>query len=134
MTVATIEEVLVALVKAGVSRVGSRVYPFVLPEGTSLSGGSTEMPAIVYQMVSDRELNEAPVAFPVYQLTVYGTTTAEAKATAVELKSCLNRYKGGQVHQIAYRNAHDMRDPDTGLVAIPMEFRIAWNTAMEGGD
>jgi hypothetical protein len=129
---ATIEDTLVTLVQTGVLSINERIYPYTLPEGTSLNSGSSALPAIVYQMVSDFELNEAPVAFPVYQLTVYGRTTAEAKATAAELKYVLNRYKGGYIFQVAYRAARDLRDPDTGLVAIPMDFRIAWNT--EGGD
>lgn len=111
------EESLFAYLVAQSTSAGSRIYPVRLVNST--------MPAVTYQRLPLGEVvgshsGATGQSFAVFQLTAWGSTYAEAKTLADELKRALAFRFGAMVTADDY----DQFDPEAGLYQTIIEVKL----------
>lgn len=120
-----LREVIVSDAKMA-SKVGSRVYPGELPDTTSYSPNSSDLPAIHYSLVDDVESDEAPISRSDWQFTVVAGTQSELQSTCGALKALLNRYKHDRIRYVEYVNSSTDWDPEVKTPYSPMTFKVTF--------
>lgn len=98
--------------------VGTRIYPLVAPQGTTL-------PYCVYRKVSPGRqytLDGYAIERPRMQVSCYGATYGQAKGVAVQVTAAVESWAavgfGWQVGEV------DLHEKDTGLYHVPVDFFI----------
>jgi hypothetical protein len=107
--------------------IGSRYYPIRLPERVTY-------PAVQYQRISGPRVRShtgpSSLAHPRFQLTVWATSYASAKAVATQLRIALDGFKGTlsgiRVDEIRLESDRDDYDEGTNLYRIDLDF-IIWH-------
>lgn len=121
-------EALVAALKddTGVAAlVGTRIYPVRLPIGTSFNESSTDLPALVYQLITER-VEAGALRFPRFQLTAFAMTYESAHAVAEAVRDALDGYESANVRASAFLDARDMSDPELAAYMVPIDIRFGF--------
>lgn len=99
---------------------GTRWYPMALP-------ATKVLPAVTVLRVAGPRHHDIPFAFPLIQVTVWAENWTDLRNGANAIRDALNRVKDGtgynEVKQIAQENEIELRDPETGFLTMPMDFR-----------
>ena len=124
----TIESALYTLLTSDSSvaaLVGTRIYPLLVPDGTTL-------PAVAYQQISlvPRKTHSGPNALlhERYQLTVHASGYDSARTVRRALRDCLDGYVGdvGMVHiqEIQVQNEYDGFDLDSDFATVRIDLIV----------
>jgi hypothetical protein len=120
-----IEADLTTFLKAAMGH--SRVYPLVIPQGTTL-------PALAYQTISDpSELDSGGVVDLVdgrFQITAVAESYKAAKIAARTVKDALDGYRGAMgastVQAARLDGTHEEHEPETGRFTVAQDFIISF--------
>jgi hypothetical protein len=103
--------------------IGARFYPMVLPQTPTL-------PACTYARVSHRKPDEIPYSTVRIQVTCWALSQSAARALAHALEDAAGRKKGTiggvTIKYSSVENDLDLRDPETGYYAVPVDFKVTY--------
>ncbi|MEW5921568.1 MAG: DUF3168 domain-containing protein [Bacillota bacterium] len=132
-----IEEALYAYLSSHVgltALVGSRIYPLVMPQGTTL-------PAVTFSKVSGPRVHamqhDAGLAYPRFQVSCWGSTYKQAKEVAAQVRAALQDFKGtmggpggAEVSGVFLEDETDLYEPNTQIYHVALDFIIWHNEAV----
>ena len=101
--------------------IGTRYTPDPLEQGAVL-------PAATYKKVTGLRHHDLNFAYPTYQVSAWGETSATARAVAQAIIEAIQRYKGVKdgmtITQASVKNDLDLYDPETGRYTVPIDIQI----------
>lgn len=112
--------------------VGSRVYPLTLPDGVSFAEGTSDLPALAYQVITNRR-EFIDLQFCLFQVTVFAKTYGVCREVADRVCRAVHGYQSADIKAAAYVTDRDFYNAEVGVATAPVEVRIA-SIRTEGGD
>jgi len=120
----SVEAALFERLKAQVGTVSNRVYAGIAPQTVSKPYLTTHKLSPGFTYTHDAR---SKLAGPRFQVSVFASTYASAKAVEAEVITALESWKTSLVQGVFVEAAQDLHEPETGLYHIPIDAFI-WHT------
>ena len=120
----SIESALFERLKAEISLVSNRVYAGIAPQTVSKPYLTTHKLSPGFTYAHD---GRSKLGGPRFQVSVFASTYASAKAVEAEVIAALEGWKTTKVQGAFVESAQDLHEQETGLYHVPIDAFI-WHT------